>query len=107
MNDVRSEIVMEWEAKGEQRGIAIGEQRGIVIGEQRGISIGEQQGKIKGAQNALTQCLQIRFNVALPNAIARTIAEQTDLATLESWLKQAFVAGSLDAFLATMDGAKS
>jgi len=111
MNDVRSEIVMEWEAKGEQRGIAIGEQRGIVIGEQRGIVIGEQrgeqQGKIKGARNALTQCLQIRFNGALPNAIARTIAEQTDLATLESWLKQAFVAGSLDAFLAEMDGAKN
>ena len=106
MNDVRSQVTLEWEARAKLEGIAIGEQRGIVIGEQRGeqrgIIIGEQRGVVDGGRAALFQCLQVRFDAVLPDIIQSMIERETELARLESWLTVAFTAPTLDAFILGM-----
>ena len=86
MDEERSEVVMEWETRGEARGIEIGEARGVAVGEARAL------------HQSLLQFLTARFSSSVSASITTLIQAETDSATLMRWVSLAANCASIDEF---------
>ena len=82
-----------------EKAVAQGMAEGFAKGEAAGVAKGRIEGKVEGLLLVLTT----RFG-DLPDAVGERVCHQTDLATLDTWLRLAGTATSLDAFLAAMEG---
>jgi hypothetical protein len=78
----QSTLVLEWEAKAEQRGL------------QRGLQRGRAEGKVED----LLHLLEKRFGKKVPAALATKIQQTTDLDQLNTWFDAAITIGSLQEF---------
>ncbi len=71
-NVERSEITLEWEARGEARG------------------------ELNRMRADLLRVLQVRFGESLPEDVTKAIQAQANLTTLDAWFTCALTAGNLD-----------
>jgi len=87
MDEERSEVVMEWETRGEARGIEIGEARGMAVGEARAL------------HQSLLQFLTARFSSAVSASVMKRINDEPNSDTLMRWVSLAANCASIDEFI--------